>query len=86
MGQVKSNARDLSVQVSLDDEAAREEARNPVGEWNSIEITSKDGAVTASLNGTKISACEPGELKSGRIGLQAEDYAVEFRNLRIRED
>ncbi len=86
IGQVKSNARDLKINVSLDDQAAREQARKPVGEWNAIEIVSKDGAVTSYLNGTKISACEPGELKSGHIGLQAENYAVEFRGLRIRAE
>jgi hypothetical protein len=85
MGQVKSNARDVTIQAT-DDEAAREEARKPIGEWNTIEITSKDGAVAAFLNGTKISESEAGELKSGHIGLQAEDYAVEFRHLRLREE
>jgi hypothetical protein len=86
IGQVKKNARDININVTLDDQAAREQARKPIGEWNSIEIISQEGAVTAILNGTKISACEPGEPKSGRIGLQAEDYPVEFRRLRIRED
>ncbi len=86
MGEIKSNARDLKVEVPLNDQAARETARKPIGEWNAVEIISKDGAVTAILNGTKISESEPGELKSGRIGLQAEDFAVEFRNLRIREE
>ncbi len=86
IGQVKSNARDVKITVPLDDDAVRQEARKPVGEWNAIEITSKGGAVTCYLNGSKISHSEPGELKSGHIGLQAEDYAVEFKNLRIRRD
>ncbi len=86
MGQVKSNARDVMITITLDDEQARQTARKPVGEWNAVEIVSRDGAVTSYLNGAKISHSEPGELKSGRIGLQAEDYAVEFRNLRIRRD
>ena len=86
MGQVKSNARDVAITVTLDDAQAREEARKPVGEWNAVEIVSRDGAVTSYLNGVKISHSEPGELKTGRIGLQAEDYAVEFKNLRIRRD
>ena len=86
MGQVKSNARDVTITLALDDDAARQQARRPVGEWNQIEIISQEGAVTAFLNGTKISASEPGELKTGHVALQAEDYPVEFRNLRIRED
>lgn len=86
MGEIKSNARDLTINLPLNDQAAREAARKPIGEWNAIEILSKDGAVTAVLNGTKISQSEPGELKSGHIGLQAEDFAVEFRNLQIHEE
>lgn len=86
MGEIKSNAGDLMVDVPLNDQTARETARKPIGEWNAIEIQSKDGAVTAILNGTKISESNPGELTSGRIGLQAEDFAVEFRNLQIREE
>ena len=86
MGQVKSNARDVMITVPVDDEAVRREACKPVGEWNAVEITTRNGAVTSYLNGSKISHCEPGELKSGHIGLQAEDSAVEFKNLRIRRD
>jgi hypothetical protein len=86
MGEIKSNAKDLTVEVPVNDQAAREAARKPIGEWNTIEIVSQDGAVTSILNGTKIAQSKPGELKSGHLGLQAEDFAVEFRNLRIREE
>lgn len=86
MGEIKSNARDVKVELTVNDQAARESARKPIGEWNAVEIISKDGAVTSILNGEKIAESESGELKSGKIGLQAEDFAVEFRNLRIREE
>ena len=86
IGQVKKNARDMEFNGTLDDQAAREKARRPVGEWNAVEIVSKDGAVTAFLNGEKVSACDPGDVDTGYIGLQAEDFPVEFRNLSIRED
>lgn len=86
MGRVKKNARDIDFTEGLDDQSAREEARQPVGEWNAVEIVAKDGAVTAYLNGTKISSGEAADLDAGHIGLQAEDFPVEFRNLQIRED
>jgi hypothetical protein len=86
MGEIKSNARDVEIHLLVNDPTARETVRKPIGEWNAFEIRSEDGQVAAYLNGTKISECDPGELKSGHIGLQAEDYPVEFRGLRIRED
>jgi hypothetical protein len=80
---IKSNGGvpDLVVQ---DDPAARQAARKPEGEWNSIEIVMQDGAVTATLNGTQICTSEPGEVREGFIGLQAEGFEVRFRNLRVR--
>jgi hypothetical protein len=86
MGEVKSNARDVKINTILNEQAVREAVRNRIGEWNAVEIISREGAVTSFLNGSKISECEPGELQSGHIGLQAEDFAVEFRNLRILEE
>jgi hypothetical protein len=38
------------------------------------------------LNGKAICIAEPGELKAGRIGVQAELFPVEFRNVKIREE
>jgi hypothetical protein len=84
LAQIKSNGG-VPALVIMDDPAARESARKPVGEWNAVEIVCREGAVSATLNGTLICRSEPGELKEGRIGLQAENFAVEFRRLRIRE-
>jgi hypothetical protein len=85
MGQIKSNSRDVELTVR-DNEQARAASRKPVGEWNTIEIVSRDGALTSYVNGTKICESEPSELTAGFIGLQAEDFAVQFRRLRIREE
>lgn len=85
LGHIKSNARDVSVNVQ-DDEAARQQARKPVGEWNSVEVVAKDGALTSYLNGIKIAESEPTELREGPIAFQAERFDVEFRNVRIREE
>ena len=64
---------------------ARKQALKPVGEWNSIEIISRAGAVTALLNGAKVGECEPGQLKEGPIGFQSEGAEIHFRNLWIRD-
>jgi hypothetical protein len=64
----------------------REQVRRPVEEWNSVEILSKDGALTAWLNGELVCESEPGELTGGLLGLQSEGYEVHFRNLRVRRE
>jgi hypothetical protein len=65
---------------------AREHARKPVGNWNSVEIICRDGAITARLNGELICTSSTGELKEGFLGLQSEGDVVKFRNLRVRRD
>ena len=85
LGHIKSNAKEVTVTVR-DNEDARQQARKPVGEWNSIEIVAKDGALTSYVNDVKIAESDPTELVEGPIGFQAERYDVEFRNVRIREE
>jgi 3-keto-disaccharide hydrolase len=80
---IKPNGGAANVEIE-DDATARESARKPIGEWNSLEIVSKAGALTTVLNGTKICESRPGELSSGAIGLQSEDFEVHFRRIRIR--
>ena len=70
----------------VDDAAARETTRKPVGEWNALEVISKAGIVTSLLNGTKICESQPSDVTSGMIGLQSEDFEVHFRRLRIRPE
>ena len=81
---IKSNARDVTVETTLD-ERARDAARKPPGEWNQVKIVSRGGALTVSLNGVQVATSEPTELTRGRIGFQAEGFPVEFRNVRIEE-
>jgi hypothetical protein len=84
MAHIKSNARDVSVELAEYDAAARDAARRPIGEWNRLTITSQDGTVTSELNGRRIARSQPTALRSGPIGLQAEGYPVEFRGVEIR--
>jgi uncharacterized protein len=70
------------------------EASRKAGEWQSYDITLKDGILTAALNGTTIHKDVPlGDRTpygfpvkgSGPIRLQAECSAVRFANIRIQE-
>lgn len=70
---------------ATDDPEARQRALRPVGEWNEIEITSRDGALAAKLNGVVVCTSQPGELREGPIGFQSEGAEIFFRDLRIKE-
>jgi len=84
MGQIKANGGAAAIEID-DDDQARTDARKPVGEWNSVEVVSTKGALTASLNGTQVCKSDAGELVEGSIGLQSEGFEVQFRNVRIRK-
>lgn len=58
-------------------------SERPAGEWNSVDIVSRDGAIEVSVNGVpqnRISAASP---RAGRIGFQLEGVPYELRNVRI---
>lgn len=82
MGQLRPNGGAVAVEFQ-DSPDVRESARKPVGEWNSVEITTKAGAITASINSQVVAVGQPGELKSGLIGLQAEGHRLRYRHLRF---
>jgi hypothetical protein len=63
----------------------QKKAIKPVGQWNTMEVTSKDGTVISKMNGILVAEateCEPIE---GPIGLQSEGAEIHFRNLLIKE-
>lgn len=85
MGDIRENGGAEKV-TKTDDNDARQKARKPVGQWNSLEIVSKDGTLAVSLNGTPVCKSEPDFLSEGLIGVQSEKFPFEVRRLRIRRD
>jgi len=66
---------------------ARKRAVRPVGDWNTVEIVSKDGQVRNYLNGTLVSTVSQHDYKDpGYIGFQSEDGKISWRNIRIKEE
>ena len=61
-----------------------ESPEKPVGEWNSMEFVCKDGHIKAYLNGVLVNQAQC-EAREGYIGIQSEGGAMEFRNIRIKE-
>ncbi len=67
------------------DAEARAKALKPVGEWSSYEVVVKDGAITVSVNGAKITEVSSHEYtEAGHIGFQSEGREIHWKNVRIK--
>jgi hypothetical protein len=66
------------------DTAAMAAARRPVGEWNDLRITSREGALEVSLNGHVVNRSTPGALSEGMIALQSEGAEIHWRDVMLK--
>lgn len=57
----------------------------PAGEWNTFDITCRGKELLLVVNGERTTTWDKCEVSKGFVGLEAEGFAVEFRNLRIKE-
>lgn len=62
---------------------ALEKARNKVGEWNTTEVSIKNGEVSAKVNGALISTGKI-TLVEGPFGFQSEGAELHFKNIKIK--
>ncbi len=65
------------------DAEARTRAVRRVGEWNTTEITVRNGEITTKVNGVPVSSCKT-TLTEGPIGFQSEGAEIHFRNIMLR--
>jgi hypothetical protein len=56
----------------------------PAGEWNTYEITCKGKSLTLWVNGAVTSEWNDCEVLQGYVGLEAEGYRIEFRNVQLK--
>ncbi len=56
----------------------------PAGEWNTVEITARGKVLTLWVNGAVTCRFEDCGLDKGYLGLEAEGYRIEFRNLKVK--
>jgi hypothetical protein len=66
------------------DHGTRLRVGRPVGEWDAIEIVSRNGTVTTSINGTVVSTFSEHDYPAGAIGIQTEGAPTWWRNIRVR--
>jgi len=58
-------------------------AENALGEWNTMHVVCDGDTVTVYVNGVLVNRCHDVEASAGKIGLQSEGVAVEFRNVAV---
>jgi len=61
-----------------------ESSENPAGEWNSYDITSKDGNIEVIVNGVLQNTGTGMSLTEGNIALQSEGGPLQFRNIYLQ--
>ena len=57
-------------------------SEKPAGDWNSVDISVKDGVINVYVNGVHQNI-GTNKVKSGHIGLQSEGKAIQFRNVTL---
>ena len=62
---------------------AEEDSEKPLGEWNRYDIVCAGGTIEVRINGVLQNKATECTVRSGRICLQSEGRAVEFRNVYV---
>lgn len=82
---------DLFADLPVDGEVKRTLIRGdgasrarPPGEWNTYEITCKGKDISVWVNGAVATRWSDCPLPNGHVGVQAEFYQIEFRNLKFK--
>ena len=57
----------------------------PPGEWNTYEITCKGKTISVWINGAVTTTWNDCPFLEGHVGMQAEHYYIEFRNMKFKE-
>jgi hypothetical protein len=70
--------------VNLRDQMTAQRVHGP-GEWNTYEITVRGPKADLWVNGETIGSMEKIPLAKGYVGLEAEGFYIEFKNVKIKE-
>ncbi len=55
------------------------------GEWNTFEVACKGKTMTLWVNGAVTAVWDGCQVHAGHLGLEAEGYSIEFKNLKFKE-
>ena len=56
----------------------------PAGEWNTFEITCEGTQLSLWVNGAVTAVFNKCEVPRGHVGIEAEGYRIEFRNVKLK--
>ena len=62
-----------------------QDAWKPIGEWNTLTVTSVKGKIAHELNGKLVNEGVDPSVSTGRILLQYEGYPIDFRKIVIKK-
>jgi hypothetical protein len=62
-----------------------EDATNPIGEWNTLVITSINGKIKQELNGKLVNEGDKSSVSEGRVLIQYEGFPIDFRKIIIEK-
>jgi hypothetical protein len=62
-----------------------ERRMKPAGEWNVLEASAQGKTLTVWLNGGDTCTYDKCDVPRGYVAVESEGYAVEFRNLKLKE-
>lgn len=65
--------------------AKKRDAEKPTGEWNRVEVISKDGVCTHIVNGVTVATGTNPSVREGKILLQTEGAETYFRKVELEE-
>lgn len=77
---VKGEVKRVNLRAQVKENRVR-----PAGEWNTFELRAEGNRITLSVNGAVTSEFTECEASKGHVGLEAEGYRIEFRNLKLKE-
>lgn len=61
------------------------DTEKPFGEWNKLEVISKNGVITQKLNGILVNQGSESTVTEGRVLLQYEGFPIDFRKICIKK-
>jgi len=70
--------------INLRDKMIENRVR-PAGEWNTYEIRAVGRTLTLWVNGAVVNEYAECDVPRGYVGLEAEGYRIEFRNLKLKQ-
>ncbi len=80
-GDTEVNGKLRRINLSKQQKGSRVKA---AGEWNTFEITCKGKDMTLWVNGDVTSQWDDCRVSKGYVGLEAEGYRIEFRNVKVK--